>query len=317
MATTADLFRNSNTSGDAQCCPQGHELAPWLALKGSCDGCGRRICTGERVMDCRSCSYYLCSACCPAKYLDQGLWSSINWVVENGKMEMSNITSSLSELVPGVSCTCVTMASAEKDEFVVTKSSDYDGDHKAQEERCHLQGPKVSGQVLVQHEAITTAGKAALVVQPPEDNLLDLNAELTGNATPAAAAAPAAPPVVVQEDLLDLTEVVPATAAPALELVLSLGDLAGLDMGQVVASNPLPDVQLLDLSLASEPVTSNAVPSHNHDFLDLDQSWTQAMNTAAAASENIPRVDRPPVSSCSMAALLPSNVGRQAEALLA
>jgi len=317
MATTADLFRNSNTSGDAQCCPQGHELAPWLALKGSCDGCGRIICTGEQVMDCRACNYYLCIACCPPKYLDQGLWSSVNWVVENAKMEMSNITSSLSDLVPVVSCTNITMASAEKDEFVVTRSSDYDGDHEDQEERCHLQEPKVSGQVLVQEEAITTAGKAALVVQPPEDNLLDLNAEPTRHAIPAAAAAPAAPPAVVQDDLLDLTEVVPATVAAAPEMALSPGDLAGLDLGQVVALSPVPDVQLLDLSVTAEPVTCNAVPSHNHDLLYLDQSWTRPTNTAATASENVPRIDRPPVSSCSMAAPLPGNVGRRAEAWLA
>ena len=153
MATTADLLRDPSKSRNAKRCPIGHELAPWQALKGSCDGCGRLICTGERVMDCRACNYYLCVACCPTKCLDQGLWSSINWVVENARMELSNITDSLSELVPGVSCTNVVMASAEKDEFVVTRSSDYDGDHEDQEERCHLQEPKVSGQVLVQQEA--------------------------------------------------------------------------------------------------------------------------------------------------------------------
>jgi len=207
------------------------------------------------------------------------------------------------------------MASAEKDEFVVTRSSDYDGDHEDQEERCHLQEPKVSGQVLVQQEASIIACKAAPVVQPREDNLLDLNVEPTGHETAAAAAAPAAMPVV-QEDLLDLTEVGPATAVPASEMALSPGDLAGLDMGQArVASNPALDVQLLDLSLATETVTSNAVPSHNHDLLDLDQSWTQPTNIASA-SENLPRLDRPPVSSCSMGVPLPGNAGHQAEGLL-
>jgi hypothetical protein len=242
----------------------------------------------------------------------QELKVSIKGVAENAKMEMSNITSSLTELVPGVSCTNIIMASAEKDEFVVTSSNDNDSDHQDHEEQSHLQEPKVSEQASVQQEAITTAGKAALVVHPPEEDLLDLNAEPTGHATVSAAAVPAAPPAVVQEDLMDLTEV-----APAPVMALSPGDLAGLDMGQAVASNPAPDMQLLDLSLAEEPVTSNAVPSHNHDLLDLDQSWTQTTNTAAAASENIPRLDRPSVSSCSMAALLPGNAGHQAEALLA
>jgi hypothetical protein len=240
--------------------------------------------------------------------------SSIKGVVENAKMEMSNIASNLSELVPGVSCTNITMASAEKDEVVVTSFNENDGDHQDHAEQCHLQEPKVSEQVSVHQEA--TAGKAALVVQPPEDDLLDLNAEPTGHATAAAPAAPAAARVV-QEDLMDLAEVVAVTVAPAPEMALSLGDLAGLDMGQAVASNPVPDVQLLNLSLDAEPVTSNAVPNHNHDLLALDQSWTQPTNTAAAASENVSRLDRPLVSSCSFVALLPDNAGHQAEALLA
>jgi len=248
--------------------------------------------------------------------MNQGVWGSINWVVETAKMEMSSISSTLSELVPGVSCTSITMASAE--EFVVNRSSDYDGDNSDQEERIHLQEPQVSGQLLVQEETIATAGRAAVVVQPPEDNLLDLNAEPTGHATAAATAAPAAPPVMVQEDLVDLTyltEVVPTTAAPAPEMVPSTSDLAGLDLGQAVASNPAPDKQLLGLSVAAEPVTSTAAPSHTEDLLDLDQSWTQSTN--AAAHTNIPRLDSPLVSSCSMAAPLPGNVDRQAEALLA
>jgi len=91
-------------------------------------------------------------------------------------------------------------------------------------------------------------------------------------------------------------------AAP--EIVQSPSDLAELDMSQAVASNPAPDVQLLDLSLAAEPVTSNAAPSHDHDPIDL----TQPTETVAAASENILQLDRPPVSSCSMAAPLPGTV---------
>jgi len=92
------------------------------------------------------------------------------------------------------------------------------------------------------------------------------------------------------------------TAAP--EMVMSLSDLARLDMGQAVASTPAPKVQLLDLSLAAEPVTPNAVPSYDNDLLDL----TQPTDTIATASENILRLFRPPVSSCSMAAPLLGNV---------
>mmetsp|Transcript_89560 Transcript_89560/g.253846 ORF Transcript_89560/g.253846 Transcript_89560/m.253846 type:complete len:551 (-) Transcript_89560:77-1729(-) len=44
-------------------CPQGHQLQPWAAHAGTCDGCFRRIRTGEKVMDCRECDWYLCESC--------------------------------------------------------------------------------------------------------------------------------------------------------------------------------------------------------------------------------------------------------------
>lgn len=46
-------------------CPQGHQLQPWAAKPGWCDGCGAKIKSGEAVMDCRECNYYLCKYCCP------------------------------------------------------------------------------------------------------------------------------------------------------------------------------------------------------------------------------------------------------------
>lgn len=46
-------------------CPAGHELQPWTARAGLCDGCSNRVADGARVLDCRRCNWYLCSACCP------------------------------------------------------------------------------------------------------------------------------------------------------------------------------------------------------------------------------------------------------------
>ena len=45
-------------------CPAGHELQLWAAGVGDCDGCSKRVQTGELVMDCRRCNWYLCNACC-------------------------------------------------------------------------------------------------------------------------------------------------------------------------------------------------------------------------------------------------------------
>merc|ERR1712151_6707 len=36
-------------------CPQGHQLQPWSAHAGTCDGCFRRVHAGEKVLDCRAC----------------------------------------------------------------------------------------------------------------------------------------------------------------------------------------------------------------------------------------------------------------------
>mmetsp|Transcript_17605 Transcript_17605/g.48605 ORF Transcript_17605/g.48605 Transcript_17605/m.48605 type:complete len:339 (-) Transcript_17605:61-1077(-) len=46
-------------------CLEGHQLWPWQARAGTCDGCGGKVKSGERVMDCRRCDYYLCSQCRP------------------------------------------------------------------------------------------------------------------------------------------------------------------------------------------------------------------------------------------------------------
>ncbi|CAE8594569.1 unnamed protein product [Polarella glacialis] len=46
-------------------CPAGHALQIWTARPGWCDGCGNKIRGGDAVMDCRTCNYYLCKACCP------------------------------------------------------------------------------------------------------------------------------------------------------------------------------------------------------------------------------------------------------------
>merc|ERR1712048_687707 len=49
-------------------CKNGHELTPYLALGGMCDGCKKRINNGDKVMDCRKCNWYLCRDC----YRDAG-----------------------------------------------------------------------------------------------------------------------------------------------------------------------------------------------------------------------------------------------------
>jgi hypothetical protein len=44
-------------------CPAGHQMQPWIAKAGTCDGCARKVQNGEQVMDCRQCDWYLCDEC--------------------------------------------------------------------------------------------------------------------------------------------------------------------------------------------------------------------------------------------------------------
>lgn len=58
-------------------CPNGHVLQVWIARAGTCDGCGRAVYHGEKVMDCRNCNWYLCDDCRPQGELpDYTLWSA-------------------------------------------------------------------------------------------------------------------------------------------------------------------------------------------------------------------------------------------------
>merc|ERR1711939_282954 len=45
-------------------CPKGHALEDYVEDEnGACDGCGKPIQAGDRVMDCRICNWYLCKPC--------------------------------------------------------------------------------------------------------------------------------------------------------------------------------------------------------------------------------------------------------------
>mmetsp|Transcript_121118 Transcript_121118/g.353936 ORF Transcript_121118/g.353936 Transcript_121118/m.353936 type:complete len:205 (-) Transcript_121118:233-847(-) len=59
-------------------CPQGHQLQAWIARSGMCDGCGRQVFSGEKVMDCRQCNWYLCDDCAPQHLADYNWWTAVS-----------------------------------------------------------------------------------------------------------------------------------------------------------------------------------------------------------------------------------------------
>merc|ERR1719203_1805835 len=70
--------RSATSAMALSSCPQGHELQPWTAFAGTCDGCERRVREGEQVMDCRRCNWYVCEVCLPRDQAqDASIWGTI------------------------------------------------------------------------------------------------------------------------------------------------------------------------------------------------------------------------------------------------
>lgn len=63
--SSSSFWGGSEEKAEKRKCPAGHELALWDAKPGWCDGCGSKIKSGQPVMDCRKCNYYLCRSCAP------------------------------------------------------------------------------------------------------------------------------------------------------------------------------------------------------------------------------------------------------------
>jgi len=65
-------------AGHKQLCPEGHELLPWTAPAGVCQGCGKIFPNGEQVMDCRRCEWMLCEICCPRAGASASIWGTLS-----------------------------------------------------------------------------------------------------------------------------------------------------------------------------------------------------------------------------------------------
>lgn len=78
------MIRQRQESASAQAghkqraCPEGHELLPWTAPAGVCQGCSKVFPDGEQVMDCRRCEWMLCEVCCPRSGASSSLWGMIS-----------------------------------------------------------------------------------------------------------------------------------------------------------------------------------------------------------------------------------------------
>lgn len=79
LATPHEFKRLHHLKKHSTLCPLGHELQPWAARKGLCDGCWGQVEENEQVMDCRRCNWYLCWKCLPQhKVRPPSLWGALS-----------------------------------------------------------------------------------------------------------------------------------------------------------------------------------------------------------------------------------------------
>lgn len=231
--STAELLKR--TPGK---CPQGHGLSSWIARAGHCDGCGRMVLKGERVMDCRSCNWYLCDTCLP-QGRDNGsaLWDVLSYVVDSATQEMSELASEIASFVPVAACTAPSKASLFAEELEI-------GQAGKGEDAGRDQGGLASGKEAVHPEHTELATPPASTVEaaseapaekkaaPPQKDLMEFTDDLMyfdhPTPTQTAAAAPV-PPASSSEDLfsLQVPKLVPAPAPTPVVPVGLADDLFG------------------------------------------------------------------------------------------
>mmetsp|Transcript_83958 Transcript_83958/g.148485 ORF Transcript_83958/g.148485 Transcript_83958/m.148485 type:complete len:555 (-) Transcript_83958:94-1758(-) len=119
---STEVEKPQENKAEPKKCPAGHTLVLWNAKPGWCDGCGSKIKSGQPVMDCRTCNYYLCSSCAPQDAAEEpSFWGALadSWstpavdsafdnvalrfgdVLDAAKQDMNDMANDISSFVAG------------------------------------------------------------------------------------------------------------------------------------------------------------------------------------------------------------------------
>lgn len=284
-------FGSSGTTQKVWKCPRGHMLQPWTAQPGSCDGCQRKICKGDKVMDCRQCNYYLCDACHPHEKFGYGdsIWGTFTYCMDAATQEMTelgkDIEAGFEAAVSVMTCSAPDRAELNECEVVVTEkpcksaiSSKEGGKKSKQRERLSVgTEDEVDPKSASASAAVTPAAAASA------DSAVATREAATSDEQPIVGkkeAAKAQPPHVdlldfgPTEDLVDLTDAATTTVAPSdpansqrvAASVSHEGDLVGLfEPGFMAEPEDVPVA-----ALAESPVIEPAgAANSNTDVPDL------------------------------------------------
>lgn len=180
-------------------CPSGHLLQPAKASAGSCDGCKVRISSGDHVMECRTCNWYLCTGCHPQEKEPRSwLWSSISFVADKAAQELQDLkeVSELAETMGPLAACAAPPVSKDTEEYfgdvgVPTPTA------------ANAPCTPVGGSVPVAAEAneATPPKTEAPKAQEPMIDLLGLDSEVV---KPMPKLAPPPSSLATQGELLDL-----------------------------------------------------------------------------------------------------------------
>merc|ERR1719203_117042 len=186
-------------------CPDGHLLEPFKAPAGTCDGCKARVKSGDCVMDCRKCNWYLCQRCHPQDTKPRSwIWGSVSFFADKASQEMQDlkeVADNLETMGPLAACTAPRVGKGPGD----------DGEIRVVEEPAEVQG--------------TGSGPCTPVATAQPQNA-STKEEVRGQSTPPKTGAPKEEPMV---DLLDLEFEPKVEKAPAPAHGEIVGDAPLLD----------------------------------------------------------------------------------------
>mmetsp|Transcript_69212 Transcript_69212/g.225441 ORF Transcript_69212/g.225441 Transcript_69212/m.225441 type:complete len:348 (+) Transcript_69212:79-1122(+) len=285
-------------------CPAGHMLCPLKAEKGKCDGCKRQVVRGDTVMDCRACNWYLCQDCHPQeKQVEDWLWGSISYFVEQATQELAEISTEVGEMAGEFENFC--SDAFKQGGCSVTDGKQFDRD----EMRFGGKEPRSSAPEKPQKKAAAKKSqdkqRSATNAKPERARQQDDDAAFDEEGGRAAARAPGTAQAAAKEDAKaaaepedtasecpPAAEQVQKAPAPPPEDLLDIGqnDLLDIDSETAAAAAAArgpeaPPVDLFGAAPAAEMSAFGAITKGAEtDLLDLDFGGAPAPAASAPAA---------------------------------
>jgi len=206
LASRIEGYGSDGSKQRAAYCPAGHALRSVKAIQGTCDGCKRRVASGEWVMDCRRCNYYLCLTCHPQEIEEKGWLASIADMVTQEFQDLKELAEEVETHGPLAACSAVNPAHLTQQNQQGASVRETDEEITiVQDPRCNRRGNPEERQAEEEAEARRRARQEEREAkrrekEKPMEDLLDMgqNDLLDVTAEPVYSSAPVAAPPAPQ-----------------------------------------------------------------------------------------------------------------------